>query len=465
MPFNTLSGRFLGLTIVFVVIAEVLIFVPSVARFRQDYLQGRLELAQVAALALLATPDDAVAPDLNKELLATADVLNVVLRRNDVRELVLQSDMPAPVAETFDLRDADRMTTMTDALRVFLEDHDRIIRVIGRTRQGVKGEVEVTLHEWPLRDAMIDQGRRILYISLAVSLATAALLFLAVQRFIVRPIARLVDHMTAYRDDPEDMSRIIAPGHGARELREAETALHELEVRLAAELKQKDRLAGLGGAVAKVSHDLRNMLTTAQLLADRIEASSDPAVRRTAPKLVGSLARAINLCERTLTYGKAEELPPEPTEGPLEPLVAEVLENERAADTLSRVAFAGDIPAGLAVRADRDQLYRVLSNLVRNAAQAIEASGGEGRVTVRARETEGRSEIRVVDTGPGLPQRARDNLFRPFRGGVRQGGAGLGLVIAAELVRGHGGTLELEETGPKGSTFRISLPGPGTRGG
>ena len=68
--------------------------------------------------------------------------------------------------------------------------------------------------------------------------------------------------------------------------------------------------------------------------------------------------------------------------------------------------------------------------------------------------------IRVADTGPGLPQKARDNLFQPFRGGVRQGGTGLGLVIAAELVKGHGGTLALEETGPRGSVFRIALPAP-----
>ena len=89
MFFNTLSGRFLGLTIIFLVIAEVLIFVPSVARFRESYLQNRLEIAQLAALALLATPDEAVAPDLESELLATADVLTVTLRRSEVRELAL----------------------------------------------------------------------------------------------------------------------------------------------------------------------------------------------------------------------------------------------------------------------------------------------------------------------------------------------------------------------------------------
>ena len=76
-------------------------------------------------------------------------------------------------------------------------------------------------------------------------------------------------------------------------------------------------------------------------------------------------------------------------------------------------------------------------------------------------EAAGRSEIRVRDTGPGLPQQARDNLFQAFRGSVRQGGSGLGLVIAAELIKGHGGTLALEETGPRGSVFHISLPAPG----
>jgi len=330
--------------------------------------------------------------------------------------------------------------------------------VIGRTQQGARSEIEVTLHEWPLHQAMVEQGLRILYVSLAISLATAALLFLAVQRLIVRPIGRVVEEMTSYRDDPEDASRIIEPQRGARELRQAEEALHELEVRLTTALRQKDRLASLGGALAKISHDLRNLLTTAQLVADRIETSADPAVRRVAPKLVSSLSRAISLCERTLAFGKAEELPPELVVFALDPLVAEVLENERQA--VPRVAFGAEIAAEMRVRADADQLFRVLTNLVRNAAQAIEAGGEPGQVTVTAVEADGRSEIRVRDSGPGLPLKARENLFQPFRGGVREGGTGLGLVIAADLVRGHGGTLSLEETGSRGSTFRISLPAP-----
>ena len=136
-----------------------------------------------------------------------------------------------------------------------------------------------------------------------------------------------------------------------------------------------------------------------------------------------------------------------------------MLANEREAAAAAAPPSSPTCPTRLTVRADADQLYRVLSNLVRNAAQAIEAAGGDRAASPSApREEAGQTVIRVADTGPGLPQKARDNLFQPFRGGVRQGGTGLGLVIAAELVKGHGGTLALEETGPQGSVFRIALP-------
>lgn len=458
MFFNTLSGRFLALTVAFVIVAEVVVFVPSMARYRYDYLQGRLELAQVAALALISTPEDMVPPAMKTEILKTAGVLNIVLRRDQVREQLLDSPLPAPVSQTFYLEAATSMSLMGDAVKLLMRSDDRIIRVVGQTEQGARSRIEITLNEGPMRDAMIIVGRRIIYTSLVISLAMATLLFLGVRRLIVLPIRRVVEHMTAYRDNPEDASGFITPVSRMREVRQAETALQELQLRLTAALRQKERLAGLGAAVAKISHDLRNLLTTAQLMADRIEASADPGVRRIAPKLVGSLSRAISLCERTLAFGRAEELPPDPQVFALGPFVDDLLANERETVGGRCVDFVNAVPNGIAIRADADQLYRVLSNLVRNAAQAIEATGNKGRVMITARELEGVTEIRIVDTGPGLPQKARENLFQPFRGGVRQGGSGLGLVIAAELVKGHGGGLVLEETGPRGSTFRIRLP-------
>ena len=163
------------------------------------------------------------------------------------------------------------------------------------------------------------------------------------------------------------------------ELRDAEVALASLQTHLSGALRQKERLAQLGGAVAKISHDLRNILTTAQLFGDRLERSEDPMVKRAAPKLVNSIARAVSLCESTLAFGKAEE-------------------------------------------------------------------------------TERDWTIRIRDTGPGLPVKARDHLFQPFQGGARKGGFGLGLAIAMELVRGHGGRLALEQSGPDGTCFAVILP-------
>ncbi len=117
-------------------------------------------------------------------------------------------------------------------------------------------------------------------------------------------------------------------------------------------------------------------------------------------------------------------------------LAEDVIDGEGLAGEESPVTFLIDIPAGLVIRADSEQLYRVLSNLVRNARQAIEATGQPGTVELSAGEDEQDWWIRVGDTGPGLPPRAKEHLFEAFQGGARKGGTGLGLAIAAELVRG-----------------------------
>jgi signal transduction histidine kinase len=213
----------------------------------------------------------------------------------------------------------------------------------------------------------------------------------------------------------------------------------------------------LGGAVAKISHDLRNILTTAQLFADRLEGSADPTVARSVPKLVNSISRAVSLCESTLAFGKAEEPPPQLRRLNLAQLAADVAEGEGLGDA-SDIAFLIDVPTGLTIRADSEQLHRVLSNLVRNARQAIEATSQPGTIELSAGEDEAEWWIRIGDTGPGLPPKAREHLFSAFQGSVRKGGTGLGLAIAAELVRGHGGRLDLARSDAEGTEFLIHLP-------
>jgi len=457
MFFRTLSGRFLILTVIFVMLAEVLIFVPSVARFRQDYILSRLERAQIAALSQIAA-DDMISPELERELLQNAEVFNVVLRRDEMRQLVLSSPIPAPIHATYDLRDPAPWGLIRDAMARLWDPDDRVIRVIGEPVLKAGLLIEITMETRPLRLAMLDYGFRILVLSAAISVVTAGLLFFAVQYLLVAPIRRVVDHMRSYAEAPEDARRIIAPRSGLVELREAEEALRLMQTQLTGSLRQKERLAQLGQAVAKISHDLRNILTSAQLFADRMEISEDPAVKRAAPKLVGSITRAVNLCEATLTFGKAEEPPPALARVRLAEVVADVVEGERLASGEAEVSFAEDVPAGMVIRADSEQLHRVLANLVRNARQAILASGQPGEIAVSGDEDDRDWIISVTDTGPGLPPKARDHLFQAFTGGTRKEGSGLGLAIAAELVRGHGGRLDLVRSGKDGTAFTIRLP-------
>ncbi len=453
---NSLSGRFLILTTAFVMLAEVLIFVPSVARFRENYLIDRLERAQIASLALLA--DDMISPKLEQELLENAGVFNVALRRDEASELMLSSPIPHMIDMTVDLREQTAYSLMRDAMRRLLTPENEIIRVIGQPVRMGGEQIEVTMETEPLHKAMVEYGLNILLLSAVISVFTAILLFLAVRRLMVRPIKSVVGHMLSYAQSPEDARRIITPSASVTELREAEEALHDLQTELTGALRQKERLAQLGGAVARISHDLRNILTTAQLFADRMEMSADPGVQRAAPKLVGSISRAVNLCESTLAFGKAEEPAPSLTRVALAEVAEEVFDSERLTAGTEAISYGADIPSGLSLRADPEQLYRVLSNLVRNARQAIIATGGEGEISVTASEDESEWLIRVADTGPGLPRKAQETLFQPFAGTTRKGGTGLGLAIAAELVRGHGGRLELEKTDAQGTVFVIRLP-------
>lgn len=458
---NSLSGRFLFLTTIFVMLAEILIFVPSIARFREDFLLNRLERAQIASLALLA--DDMLATELETELLENAGVFNVVLLRDEMRQLMLSSPIPGQIEETYDLRLATPWVLIRDALGQLIAPENRIIRVIGQPVRDAGLLIEVSMESAPLRAAMVDYGLRILLLSLVISVITASLLFLAVRALLVRPIKSVVGNMQHYARAPEDARNLIHPNSSVTEIREAEEALAKLQTELTHALKQRERLAQLGGAVARVSHDLRNILTSAQLFTDRIEASEDPLVRRMAPKLVNSIRRAVSLCESTLAFGRADEPAPALTRFRLADVVDEVIAGEALSAEGCEIEIVSDVPDDLSMRGDPEQIHRVIMNLVRNARQALAAARKAGRITISAGEEAETWWVEVADTGPGLPPRAQEHLFTAFQGGARKGGSGLGLAIAAELVRGHGGTLTLGGTGPDGTKFEIRLPrGEGT---
>ncbi|MEL7049990.1 MAG: HAMP domain-containing sensor histidine kinase, partial [Pseudomonadota bacterium] len=293
---------------------------------------------------------------------------------------------------------------------------------------------------------------------------------------LVRPMLRISKNMLHFSDNPEDASRIIVPSDRTDEIGTTERELADMQGQLVNLIVQKNRLAQLGLAVSKINHDLRNMLASAQLLSDRLTAIPDPTVQRFTPKLIASLDRAINFCNDTLRFGRAEEATPRRAVFPLKPLVQEVADglglprpgNPRPSQSgETAVDWTIDIPDNLSVDADPDHLLRVLSNLCRNALQILETSGPglhvskseNGGIDVRAWREGRRVTIEISDNGPGLPPKAREKLFRAFQGSQRKGGTGLGLAIAAELVAAHGGQLRLlDKPEAEGAAFEICLP-------
>ena len=465
-----LPGKLLILTILFVMLAEVLIFVPSVANYRVTWLTDRLRSAQLASLAAEASPQGMVPQGLRDELLRTAQVRAVALKRNDQRQLILAAEPMPAIDATYDLSPPSpdemispfsrRMTQVWDALKVLFSNGDRTLRVVGLPHEGAGVLIEVVLPEAPLRKAMLKFGLNILVLSIIISVITAALVYFALSALLVRPMMRLASNMQRFSERPEDASRIISPSERKDEIGTAERELAHMQAELHHLLNQRSRLAALGLAVSKINHDLRNLLANTQLLSDRLVSSPAPTVQSFAPKLIASLDRAIAFCNDTLRFGRAEEPAPRRELLTLRPLAEEVGDGLGLFPS-TRVVLVLAVDDNLIVDADRDQLYRILSNLVRNSLQAIESQRGEdpGTITLTAWRNAATTHIRLSDTGPGVPERARAHLFQAFQGSARKGGTGLGLTIARELAIAHGGDLRLAEgTADGGAVFEIDIP-------
>jgi signal transduction histidine kinase len=452
-----LSARLLLLTVLFVMIAEVLIYVPSIANFRQTWLNDRIAAAQIAAMVLDAAPEESLPEELELRLLQGVGAQAIALRGGGRRSLLAISDVPPEVSKSIDLRDAKWATLVIDAFSALFNPADKPIRVIGHG-MGVEF-VEIILDQRPLRAAMLEFSRNILLLSLFISIITASLVYFTLQWVIVRPVRRLTGNIAEFSGNPEDASRVIQPTDRADEIGLAEQALARMETTLADELRQKRRLAQLGLAVSKINHELRNMLTTAQLLTDRLERVNDETAQRVAPRLVATLDRAIAFCETTLAYGRATEPLPQRRLIPLAPLIEDLSNLKDLAPEVG-IAFQSHVPEDLMVDADKDQLSRVLVNLVRNAVQALSQAGsprGQPCIDVTARREANKVAIIVEDNGPGIPDRVKADLFTPFQSSTRKGGTGLGLTIAAELIQLHGGTISLDDS--DGHTrFRIEIP-------
>lgn len=457
---DSLAGRLLSLTALAVVAGEVFVFAPALAGFHESWLRERINLAQIAAIALEVSPDLNITDTLEYDLLENAQVQRVAIQREGERILLLEDPNAANDEElvVYDYTRASGWRRFTWALETFFAPPGRVLRVLSRPRFESGEFIEIVLNEAPLKQAVNRFAERFARISMAILIAAGALIYLTLSAAFVRPMRDLTEAIERFRDRPEDVSIAFPRSQRADEIGRAQRAAADMAEQVRNALRQNERLAALGAAVARIGHDLRNMLSTAQLVADRMSQSEDPAVRQLAPRLERTIDRAAGLAASTLKYGRADEDPPV-----LQKVdVAEAVE-EAAAESLlgfDGIDFRADIEAQLACIADADHLYRILGNLIRNAAQAMTAHTRRDKtLIVRAARIEGRCEIEVIDHGPGVRENLRDRLFEPFVSAAPEaGGTGLGLAIARELTRAMGGELELTRTGAEGTTFQITLP-------
>ncbi|HET6468799.1 MAG TPA: HAMP domain-containing sensor histidine kinase [Geminicoccaceae bacterium] len=453
-PGRGLSARLLSLAVAFVLLGEVLIYVPSIARFRLSFLEQRIAAAHLASLGAVAPPGERLDVDLEDALLRHAGVLAITLWRPDAEIMLGQI---AAVDAVYDLQEATPASLVLDSFETLLARGERIVRVIGPSPQEVGSLVDIVLPEASLWVAMIDYSWRILALSIVLSAVVAVLLFWSLRRMILRPLERVAEGLLVFRERPTDVAADPPPTGRADEIGvvERELALMREQIRMA--LAQQMRLAALGAAVAKISHDLRNILASAVLLSERLERSADPEVRKVAPRIVAAIDRAVRLCTETLSFARSRPVEPRLAPVELAPLIDELVRSLVPEGAMARVET--ELPQGLTVIADRDQLYRALLNVVRNALDALDSSGAvAGHVQIAAVPVDGRVVVDVTDNGPGVPEPLRKHLFEAFRASGKADGSGLGLAISRELLHAQGGEIELLKTGPLGTTFRLTLP-------
>ncbi|WP_293677648.1 sensor histidine kinase [uncultured Phenylobacterium sp.] len=460
-----LSARLLVLTVVFAALGGTLAIPPALASYEKQWLLDRVRAAELASLAADVAPDRVVSEQLKTQLLAGAGVEIVAVSQDGVRRLVFAAARPARAPYLVDLRNRAPGLGLFAPFQTLLGPGDRV-RVVAdpRIRPGADF-IEFVATDTELKRALASYLWRLVAIVAGVSALAGLIVYLALNLFLVRPMQRITFAMERFRADPEDPAAQVQLSGRRDEIGRAEAELDRMQADLRVALNSRARLAALGEAVAKINHDLKNMLTSAQLASERLAASKDPQVSQALPRLARALDRAVKLASGVLAYGKTQEAAPETQPVKLAAALKEAAAEARLGD--AGVRLVSKVPAAHQVTADPDQLHRILVNLLRNARQAIEHQEGRrgaGRVDVSVEVRGAANLIRIADNGPGVPERIRERLFHPFAGSGRPDSTGLGLAIARELAEGHGGELTLSVTGPEGSVFELRLPSAPLRG-
>ena len=450
---DSLSVRLLAITIGVILLVELIIFIPSAINFRDNWLDDRLQASRLAVLALEVAPSQGVSEEMSTTLLENAEVLSVVKIDSDRRQLILSPMQPIEGdTEVIHRATESWFTRLRHTFHLFFVNKPMIMQIDDSTDMG-ESQLQVFVPEKPLSKDIRSFSRRIFLLSLIISIIAGGLVFLVLDVLVVRPMRNVTQSIVKFRDNPGAAIINQDPTQRKDEVGQAERALADMEAVVSDAFRQRERLAHLGEAVAKINHDLRNSLAAAQLVTDGLSRSEDPRVQRAAPRLERVLERAINLAQDTLQYGKAG-----PSQAKLQTSSIKEIVIEATAEALARspnIEIDNQIDSEAERTVDPDHLHRIVSNLVRNAAAATSAARpDDGKILILLEN----STLIIQDNGPGLPKKTRDNLFVPFANSTSKNGTGLGLVIARELSQAMGGDLKLGSTDKHGTSFHILLP-------
>ncbi|MDP1630900.1 MAG: HAMP domain-containing sensor histidine kinase [Caulobacter sp.] len=454
-----LSARLLVFTALFVAGAALFVLPAALAAFEEQWLLDRIRAAELTSTIADEEPGRKATAPVRQQLLDQTQIVSVVIQTEGMRRLIVPPPAGLRIAYSVDLRQQNPLRWLTAPFQTLFGSDNRLVRVIAEPRFRSGEFVEIITLDQPLKKALWGYLGRLVLITLFVSLLAGLAVYLTLNAFLVRPMQRITLAMERFRADPADPQARVTLSGRRDEIGRAEAELDRMQSDLVVALASRARLAALGEAVAKINHDLRNMLTSAQIASDRLAALGDPNVAQALPRLERALDRAVTLATEVLAYGKSNEAPPEAHPVPLADALAAAAED--AGLNEEGVRLDSEVGETETVLADPDQLHRILVNLMRNAREAIQDKDGRsGRVGVTLDRREGLDILHLSDDGPGLPEKALARLFQPFSGSARRGGTGLGLAISRELAQAHGGDLILLSSTPKGSTFELTLPAP-----
>ena len=459
----SLSARMLWLAIGIVLTTEALAFAPGLAQERQRWLAERFAQADMAILLASAAPGGETDARTRDALLRRARINEIRLVDRGTQVILVAPSMPAERQPGVDLRQERWAAGMFRAVAALVSDGSGVLRVSDQSPFTVGTDLELVVPASGLKEALWRFSAHYALLSLLIAGINGAMVYFALVVFLVAPMRRITDSIMAFRSDPERVKPLDP--RGVTFLPDGEMAIASREIAamqsaLSTVLGRNARLVSVGTSVAKIGHDLRNVLSPALLLSERLETHSDPAVRRSGVTIMNAVDRANELIGQTLKFVRDGPAPLAAVRFPLATLVAEAIETMGISSTCH---MRQEIAPERTANADRDQILRVLVNLIRNAVEA-----GARNLVVRSADPSmpapatappfGVIAIDIIDDGQGLPEAVRETLFRPFTRSSKSGGSGLGLAIAHDLMRANSGDMALVSTGPAGTVFRLYLP-------